>query len=144
MVSEEVIVKRLERLEESIKRPKSKENVSLVEFEKNWELQNAILKEFETGIECMIDIGSRIISEKGWRTPEKAGEVADILEENGVISSEYKNILKRMIAFRNILIHEYLYIDLEKVHKYLKKVNDFKRFAFYIKKFLEKEKRRKS
>ena len=42
MVSEEVIVKRLERLEESIKRLKSKENVSLVEFEKNWELQNAI------------------------------------------------------------------------------------------------------
>ncbi|MCD6521486.1 DUF86 domain-containing protein [Candidatus Calescamantes bacterium] len=118
----------------------SKKGVPYKKFERSWELQNAILKEFETGIECIIDISSHIISEKGWRSPEKASDIANILEEKGVISSEYKNVLKRMVAFRNIIVHEYLYLDLKKVYENLKKLDDFRKFAFFIKKFLDKEK----
>ncbi|MCM8762424.1 MAG: DUF86 domain-containing protein [Candidatus Omnitrophica bacterium] len=135
----DIIIKRLERLEESIRRLKSKMNISLEEFKSSWELQDIILKEFETGIECIIDIGSHIISEKGWRTPEKASDIPDILEEKGIITFEYKDILKKIIAFRNLIVHEYLYIDLEKAYENLNRVDELKKFAVFIERFLSKE-----
>ncbi|MCM8804997.1 MAG: DUF86 domain-containing protein [Candidatus Omnitrophica bacterium] len=139
MVCKDIIIKRLERLEESIRRLKSKKNISLDEFKSSWELQDIILKEFEIGIECIIDIGSYIIAEKGWKSPEKSSDIPDILKEKGIITSEYKEILKKMIAFRNIIVHEYLYIDLEKLYENLNRVEDLKEFAVFIEKYISKE-----
>ena len=44
-----------------------------------------------------------------------------------------------MIAFRNIIIHEYAEIDLEAVYQNLSRLDDLRRFATYIAEFLEKE-----
>lgn len=140
MVSENVIRKKLERLEESIRRLKSKQKVLKEEFIKNWEIHNAILREFEVAIECCVDIGTHIISEKGWESPEKYRDVAEILAKNNVIPQAYAEVLKKMISFRNLIVHEYLGLDLEKVYENLQRIEDLKKFAEYIEEFLEKEK----
>ncbi len=139
MVSELIIRKRLERLEESLRRLRTKQKISLKEFLKNWEIQDIVLREFEVAIEACVDIGSHIISEKGWKSPEKYTDIADILADKGVISNEYKKTLKKIISFRNIIVHEYLYIDFKKVYENLQRIDDLGEFAKYIEKFLERE-----
>ena len=44
--------------------------------------------------------------------------------------------LKKMISFRNIIVHEYLLLDLKAVYENLKKLDDFRKFAKFIEKFL--------
>lgn len=139
MVINDVVLKRLARLEESLKRLELKRNVGFDEFKKSWELQDIIIKEFEVAIECIIDIGAHIISEKNWGVPSFSSEIPDILVKNGLIPEEYSEKLKKIIAFRNILVHEYLYIDLEKVYKNLQNLQDLKDFVFYLKEFIGKE-----
>jgi len=139
MVVNDVILKRLGRLEESLRRLESKKDIDKEEFKNSWELQNIILKEFEVIVECMIDIGAHIISEKGWGVPSFSSEIVDILVKNNVIPVEYGEKFKKMISFRNIIIHEYLYIDFEKVYKNLKNLDDIREFVIYIKNFLMKE-----
>ena len=44
--------------------------------------------------------------------------------------------LKKMISFRNIIVHEYLLLDLKAVYENLKKLDEFRKFAKFIEKFL--------
>lgn len=138
MVSKNTILKLLERLEKSLRRLESKKEVSLEEFERNWELHGAILHEFQVAIQAIIDIGSHIISELGLRSPNFYGEIAEILSENNIIPNDYSKILRKIIAFRNILVHEYLEVDLKEVHKKLKELEDLRKFSKFILEFLKK------
>jgi len=136
LVSEKIIRTRLERLEEALRRLESKKNVSLDEFLENWEIHSAILREFQVAIEACIDIGTHIISEMGWKSPETYKDVAEILSKHHVISKDFKDVFKKMISFRNIIVHEYLLLDLKTVYENLKKLDDFRKFAKFIEKFL--------
>ncbi|MCS7279267.1 MAG: DUF86 domain-containing protein [Thermodesulfobacteriaceae bacterium] len=138
MVSEKVIRKLLERLETSLKRLNSKKEISKEVFINNWEVHGAIIREFQIAIQSMIDIGTHLIAEMGWETPDYYKEVANILQKHGVISKEYAEIFKKIIAFRNILVHEYLELDLELVYDRLKNLEDIKRFANFVEEFLER------
>jgi len=140
LVSEGIIRKRLERLEQALKRLESKKNVKLDEFLKNWEIHSAVIREFQVAIEACIDIGNHIISEKGWESPESYRDVAEILGKYGVISQDFKQVFKQMIAFRNVIVHEYIQLDLEIVYENLKKLDDFRKFVKFIVNFLEVEK----
>lgn len=143
MVSENIIRKRLERLEVSLKRLESKKGISEEEFLKNWEVQDVVLRELQIAIEACIDISTHIISEKGWETPERYRDVVEILERHRVIPKNYKEKLSKMIAFRNIIVHEYLQVDLKTVYRILHQLDDFREFANHIENFLKKEKNTK-
>ena len=139
MVSEKVIRRRLERLEEALRRLEEKKESGLKEFLENWELQDIIVREFEVAIDACLDIGTHIISEKGWGIPEKYPDIARILTQKGVLPQEFEKKLIKWITFRNTKVCEYLYIDLKKVYRNLEYLDDFREFARYTKDFLEKE-----
>ena len=68
--------------------------------------------------------------------PETYKDVAEILSKHHVISKDFKDVFKKMISFRNIIVHEYLLLDLKAVYENLKKLDDFRKFAKFIEKFL--------
>ncbi len=138
MVSEGVIRKLLERLEIAVKRLDSKRVITLDKFLENWEVHSAILRELQVAIEVCIDIGNHIIADMGWESPEVYRDVAKVLAKHGVISEEFSKVFEKMIAFRNILVHEYMELDLKRVYEYLDKLENFRRFVNFIEKFLER------
>lgn len=136
----DVIIKRLERLELSISRLKSKQDIPFEEFLKDWEIQDAILREFQIAIETMIDIANRIIAERGWRSPDSYQDAIRVLVTHGVIPEEYGERFSKVVSFRNIIVHEYLYIDMRKVYDNLNNLNDFREFVSLIINFLKIDK----
>lgn len=81
-------------------------------------------------IECLLDIGNHIISDKGLRKPETYSEIFQILAEEEIISQKLLEELKGMAAFRNILVHDYLRIDLDKVYQLIhEKIKCLKKLA---------------
>jgi len=99
-----------------------------------------VLREFQIAIEACLDIAAHIISEKGWKSPEKYRDIVDILVKNKIIPEDYGRIFKKIIAFRNIIVHEYLEVDLKIVYQNLNKLNELREFAHYIENFLESNK----
>jgi uncharacterized protein YutE (UPF0331/DUF86 family) len=71
-------------------------------------------------IECLLDIGNHIIADRGYRKPETYGEIFQILAEEGVIPEKLLQELEGMAAFRNVLVHDYLRLDLDKVYGVVK------------------------
>lgn len=71
-------------------------------------------------IECLLDIGSHIISDRGYRKPDTYSEIFEILAGEGMISAVLLRELEGMSAFRNILVHDYFRLDLDHVYGILR------------------------
>lgn len=131
---------KLEKLREYVLYLKGYQKYTVVELEKDHTLQGAVLRYLQLAIECVIDIGEMIISELKLRKPEEAREVIKILAEHKIVTAQFAKRFSPAVGFRNILVHEYVDVDLRRVHKYLMdNLGDFDFFARAIAKFAVKK-----
>lgn len=104
-------------------------------------MQDAIRKAIEEAIEIMLTIGNIIIAENDLRKPEKNDDIFDILAEGKVYPRSFAEELWGAGGFRNILVHNYVDLNLDLVYDNLEKgIPTFKKYARYIAKFLVKNK----
>lgn len=100
-------------------------------------LSNATQHLIEIMVEICIDIGNHIIADEGWPAPSSNRQIFEILEAKGVISPALAALAKKMVGFRNIVVHMYEKVDLQEVYAiYKKHLGGFERFAGEIEKFL--------
>lgn len=50
------------------------------------------------------------------------------LQKNNIIPIDYAQNLRKIIAFRNILVYEYVDLDLKEVYKNLQNLEDLRKF----------------
>ncbi|MEX2724444.1 MAG: DUF86 domain-containing protein [Candidatus Freyarchaeota archaeon] len=62
-------------------------------------------------IQILIDMALKIVSLKGLKTPKEYGELAEIFEKQGALTSEESKIFRKMIEFRNLMVHVYPRVD---------------------------------
>lgn len=63
-----------------------------------------------------------------------------ILGKHKVIPIDFAERFAKAVGLRNILVHMYEEVDIEKLHSYLQNnLGDFDEFAKYIARYLEKE-----
>lgn len=120
MVKKTILAARLERLRLYLKTLREVEKFELDRFTSDPFIHGTAERYLHLSIECLLDIGNHIIADRGYRKPESYAEVFDILAEEKVISRELLQELAGMAAFRNVLVHDYLKLDLEKVHHFVR------------------------
>jgi len=92
-------------------------------------------------VECASDINNHVVVEMGQRPPEDYASSFIKASEAGLLTNELANKLKGSGGMRNILVHEYIDIDDEKVYKALSiALSDFKEYMRQVDNFLEKHK----
>ena len=95
----------------------------------------------QTAIECCTDIAHHIIASEGWRAPRDYADAFVVLNEHGVIPDAFLSVMRRMVRFRNRLVHLYWEVDNEAVCDILQKdLGDLDRFGAYIRAFISEEK----
>lgn len=65
----------------------------------------------QIAIQAMIDIGFAIASENNLGEPTENRQVFDRLAEAGWITPDMRDMCRKMVAFRNIVVHGYLQVD---------------------------------
>ncbi len=131
MVNQNIIKAKINHVEQSLQRLEGKKSTTLTELKRNLDLQDIVLHNLQLSIQGCIDIASHIISDQGWTVPDTLAGLFDILMNHKVISQNLNEKLKKMVGFRNIIIHEYGTIDLDKVHAILRK--DLKDIYLFLK-----------
>lgn len=131
------IVKRVERIKEALRRLEEIRRLSIEQFLSDWKSQDAALHNFRVAIEGCLDIGNYIIGLIGAKSPETYVQIIEILGEEKVLPEDFLETAKNMAKFRNIIVHEYLYLDLDKVYSFLLKVDDIRQFLKYLIGYLE-------
>ncbi len=135
MIDYVIINPKLKKLQEYVGYLKEYQRHTVEELKKDYTLQGAVFHYLQLAIECVIDIGEILISTLKLRKPEEAREVIKILAENKILPDDFAQRFAPIAGFRNILVHEYAEIDLNKVHRHLR--NDLKDFDFYARKITQ-------
>ena len=117
MIEKSTIHRKLQSVERSVNRLRTKFGPSLPEFLNNQDLQDTVLHHLQIAVQGCIDIGQHIISDENWGLPASLAEIATILEQKNVINSLQAKTIMRMFAFRNVLVHDYTTVNLEKVYQ---------------------------
>lgn len=140
MVDDAVVYRILNSLNDSMEHLKSKRGISLEAYKKDRDIQAIIERKLETAIQACIDIGNHIVSQQNFGSPSDYGEIFSLLAQNKVIDNKLAEKLTRMTGFRNILIHEYRDILVDKVYEILQnRLSDFYEFSQAILDYLKRE-----
>ena len=133
------IISKLDGLREYVRILRTYHEKTLEDIKKDVTLRGAVERYLQMAIESVLDISEMIISEESLRKPETYKEAILIVGEKGIIPKDFSEQFAFSAGFRNILIHRYASIDLEKVYEFLKtKLSDFDLFAKYVVKYCQK------
>ena len=133
MVNREIIWQHIQNMEEALAHLSRYQDISFQEFEKDLSLVWIIEKGLEILIQNLLDIGAHLLASEIKNDWEDYGEVIKKLGHHGVIPREFADRIKGMAGLRNILIHEYLRVNLDKLfHTFKGGLDDFVQFIKYI------------
>ncbi len=119
MVNKAVLAARLERLREYFAVLESVQGYDIDRFVQDPFIHGTAERNLHLAIECLMDIGNHVISDRGYPKPENYVDIFRILAERGVIPKDLFQELVGMAAFRNVLVHDYLRLDRKRVYQIL-------------------------
>ncbi len=112
--------------------------MSYEEFVANYLYTDTAQHNFQIAIQAALDIGSIILADQQAMLPRQYSDVFPALAEIGVLPPDFAQRLVDMARFRNVLVHLYLEVDLERVYRYIQEdLDDFETFARYVSEWLQ-------
>lgn len=133
MVKSDVLRRRLEQLNISLRKLQRYKSITFEEFLEDDVIQDVVEYNLFISINMMVDIAMHIVVDEKLGSTDNMREAFEILYNEKFISKEDMINYKNMIAFRNILSHEYVKIDKEIVYNIMKNnLVDFKNFIVFV------------
>lgn len=73
--------------------------------------QDAIAMNLQRACESAIDMANHLIRTRKLGLPQESRDAFDLLKQGEIIDEEMNSVLKSMVGFRNVLVHEYRALD---------------------------------
>lgn len=128
---------RLEKLKEYVAILKTLKGVTAQVLQEDVDKQAKATRFLQLAAEACIDICEIIIVSERFPTPETAKRAIEILGDKGVLDKKFTELFSGIAGIRNILVHDYLDIDYQKIADNLNnRLDDFDLFAKQIANFL--------
>ena len=112
---------RIDRFWRAIRRLREISAIDAGRFINDENLIDACERNLQVAIEATIDVSEALISYMKWRTPKSYKDVSLILLENKVLNEFLNNKFIEAIKFRNILVHNYIYLNPKQIYD---RIND--------------------
>jgi len=128
LLDRERLLAKIDELEGYLKELEQVKPATLEEYKKI-EKKRSCERLLQLSIECMIDVCALMVTGLRLGLPSEEDDLFERLEQAGIISPVMKETLRKMKAFRNILVHEYGRIDDQLVFEVLQeRLYDFETF----------------
>jgi len=129
VVDRDLILAKAGLVKKHLNRIIEKRSVDVAEFLEDIDRQESILFNLQMAIQNCIDIAAHIVSDEGLGLPGSTSEMFYLLEESGFLDRALTEKIVKAIGFRNLIVHEYGKIDVERVFEVARKdiqdLNDF-------------------
>lgn len=137
-MNKEVVLDRLKEMEDNLVILDKLAKYRREDFVGQPEVYKLAERCLQLAIESILDVTHYILAQKNLPRAEGADAISG-LGQYYIIPADFAEQIRPMAGFRNILVHEYLKIDRNKVYDYTQRLNDFRKFAAYVVEFLEKD-----
>jgi uncharacterized protein YutE (UPF0331/DUF86 family) len=134
-VPDDVILNKAEIIERCANRVRELYAGDSARLRNEYLYQDALLMNIERACQAAIDLGMRWVRLEALGVPKESRDAFGLLAESGRISRELADSLKKMVGFRNVVVHDYRAIDLDIVEAIIKR--DFPDFRELIRQGLE-------
>jgi uncharacterized protein YutE (UPF0331/DUF86 family) len=95
--------------------------------------QDSIILNIQRACEASIDIAMYIVADMKLGIPQTSRDAFDLLNKASIIDKRLADLLKAMVGFRNIAIHNYQSLDLKIVQNIIEeRLNDLREFTSAI------------
>lgn len=137
MMNPEVIKERLQEIDENLKILAELKGLDKEKFKNDPKIFKLAERCLQVSIQALLDICNYIIASNNWTRPRDNQETIKIIAAKNIIPQGFANSILPMAGLRNLLVHEYLKIDLDRIYNHLQKLEDFRTFQKHIIKFLK-------
>jgi uncharacterized protein YutE (UPF0331/DUF86 family) len=129
-MADDVLLNKAASIERFLKRVDSLYRGHETDIETNFDRQDALILNLLRACETSIDAAMHLVRVRKLRLPQESREAFQMLEKDGVLSSELSGRMQRMAGFRNIAVHDYTKLDMRIVRSILdERLGDFRGFA---------------
>jgi len=136
VLEKEMVELKLQELHRYLSQLKNYQGVTASELEKDLEKAWIVQHGLQLSIQVVLDIGSHILAAEGV-TVQEYEDIFLELARIEVVPEDYAHKIKGMAGFRNLLVHEYVKVDMTRVTEILNnRLDDFSSFASYVIEYL--------
>ncbi|KAA0002884.1 MAG: DUF86 domain-containing protein [Thermoplasmata archaeon] len=138
MIDKSLIERKIDIILENLKYLQDVKEIQKDSFLASFEKIQATKHSLQESIEACIDIANHVIASMGFERAETYADMFERLAENGIIGKKLRDKLMNMAKFRNLLVHAYGKIDIERLWGILQEdLEDILSFVKEIERFLE-------
>jgi uncharacterized protein YutE (UPF0331/DUF86 family) len=124
-----VIRRHLLALDEALQTLRAHQGQPIEELEANQEEQWIVERGLQLCVQNVLDVATHLVASAGRDVPDYATAI-DELANLGILTREFATEFRAVAGFRNVVVHGYLDVDLEIVHRLLnERLDDFAEFA---------------
>jgi uncharacterized protein YutE (UPF0331/DUF86 family) len=109
----EVVTNKIQSIQLCITRAREEYQADPDHFATNYTRQDAAILNVIRACEQAIDLANHVIKNHKMGVPTSSAESFEVLQRQGIIDDELAKQLKKMVCFRNLVIHRYQKMDLE-------------------------------
>ncbi len=125
-----VIANKIESLRRCLERVEQRCPQTLDELLRDIDAQDVLTLNLSRAVQICVDISLHILSSGNQPIPQTMADAFTGLAEEGVITTDLAEIMRKSVGFRNIAIHQYEKINWAIVYSIAtEKMRDFKAFA---------------
>lgn len=136
MLNKQLVNRKLISISQYLDELRDISKVPLKVFENEY-LHYAAERLIELTVEMAIDINFHIIKETTSIPPKDFKESFLELGKMKILPQNFAKRISASAGLRNLLVHHYVKVDLQKLYKDLKSgINDYEKYCTYIKKFI--------
>ncbi|HET9228179.1 MAG TPA: DUF86 domain-containing protein [Thermoanaerobaculia bacterium] len=138
MLRVDTIQTRLRRLEEVVTELRDLAKLAHADLRGSLRSMWAVERGLQLGIEILLDIGNHILSAQYGTGSDRYQDIIEQLAGQGILDEDLHRRLRGIAGFRNILVHDYLRLDPDRVEEALATApRDFDDFALAIRRWFE-------
>lgn len=130
ILKEEIIFQRLKELDTILEELLKYQNKSKEEIQESLSLRWIIERGLLASANIIFDVSDHVLSANFGIYPETYEDSLKNLKEKNVISQELYQAIKGLGSFRNILVHDYLKVNIDELYfNFKKSFQVFRRFS---------------
>lgn len=76
-----------------------------------FDIEDIVVLNLQRAVQAAIDLATHVVATEGYGLPDSVAASFTLLEGEGVIASGLAESLRKMVGFRNIVVHHYQTID---------------------------------